>query len=486
MFRNVIDMTSLTAPFAEEYFREKIFGDSVMRDKTFISTLRALATPRMKEDDRIVFKYLSDTLSSRTFATGSDYDLKELLCVNPEKDCFTVINFACGIQTSIEKAMKAVEGNMESKGWHRLSKVTDFYRKVFKVLCYINADCKSVAIYTDNMDIRKMHYLQCGIFAFLPWYFDPKDGVTELEMELINSLREKTPEKYEECIEKIASQYDFRTAGIKSMLSGFELKYERVKKAEVERQIESILKNIDGYNREIRNLLREKRDQDLILLGIDAKLASDDGDSEIMQYFLKNRKLSLISVTDSDMEFVVNDYLEYFDEDMASNAIDNLRSYIYRPNGQESRSISPADMKTLMEAVFVDQVIKIKFCAAYRFDLNGYARGISNYEYGSEFRDCMPNTHIDRFSCLGNYERQINIFLRNHDYIGAIEQCVASCKSLNFGDSMVMNEFIRRIYGTSDYQKNNRCFELPDGSVVKPKEAIEYLKKQNGEDAENG
>ena len=81
---------------------------------------------------------------------------------------------------------------------------------------------------------------------------------------------------------------------------------------------------------------------------------------------------------------------------------------------------------------------------------------------------------------MGNYKQTINTLLQNHNYIAAIEQCAASCRSLNFGDSTVMSEFMKRIYGMSDRQSrvNMRCIELPNGSVVYPKEAIEWLKAQ--------
>lgn len=87
----------------------------------------------------------------------------------------------------------------------------------------------------------------------------------------------------------------------------------------------------------------------------------------------------------------------------------------------------------------------------------------------------MPNTHIDRYHCMGNYSRTINELLRKRNYIGALEQCIASCKSLNFGDSAVMGEFMRTMWSNNTV---SRCIELPDGRVVKPNEAIRWLDEQ--------
>ena len=96
------------------------------------------------------------------------------------------------------------------------------------------------------------------------------------------------------------------------------------------------------------------------------------------------------------------------------------------------------------------------------------------------FDGYMPNTHIDRFHCMGNYLRTINELLRQRNYIGALEQCIASCKSLNFGDSAVMGEFMKTMWSNGSV---SRCIELPDGRVVKPNEAIRWLEEQ---EAQNG
>lgn len=477
LFRDIITSTALTSRFADEYFMDKICGENFQRDCTFVSTLRALVTPRMGDGEKLTFC----VNSGRPFHG----DPEEIVsCVISESfmesnGWIYLLNLQGSNQDSIDKNMKAIEDLFDSThpGFCRVVKVTDFFRKVFRVLCYVNVEKKAVFIATENIDIKKYHFLQIGIFAFLPWYFNPADGVSDLEMDLINSLREKTPDKYEECIGKIAEKYDFRSAGIKSLLTGFEKKYEQVKRDQTLREIESIVYEINRLNETIGEYLTRKRDADNLLFGLDMKIANGGGDSEIMEYFMRNKRLFLEDVRGTTITFVVKDYITFFDEEMAKAAIENESSYVYRQERRIGDSVNPKDMKLLMTAVFIDQKIRMRVCAAYQFQLEGGVHAISGYNYGSDFRDCMANVHIDRYSCLGGYEMQINTFLRANDYIGAIEQCVASCKSLNFGDGAVMREFMSRLYETSGYDSNIKCFELPDGRVVKPKEAIEYLKK---------
>ena len=484
MFKSIITATPFTSDVANDFF-QNIYGDSFHRDISFLATLRALVAPRMKKSDYLHLKFRSSSYSTEQLknteiasaiqavsALGDDIH-EELIIhnfINPSQDN----NYAW------MELMKASFCEVY-KGWNPLEKVTDLFRPIFYVLCFVNPESNSTIIFTDNMDIRKMHALQAAIPGFVPWYFNPDNaGINGEEKELLDALfKYKTSQHYEDCLARMAEKYDFKTAKIRQLLAGFETRYEMVERDKARAQIQDAISHIESYNRAISEYLRQKRDLEIKILGLETAIGQDGGDSEIMEYFLCNDRLVLESVNNTKMVFGVRDYITYFDEDMARKVINNEASYIYRSGGRVYNNIIPADdMKKLFTAIFLDETLRIRVCAAYEFRLDSNVRAISNYSYGSEYRDYTPNTHIDRYSCLGSYEIQINKLLANRDYIGAIEQCVASCKSLNFGDSTVMTEFMRRLYGISDYTVNVRCIELPDGRVVTPKEAIKYLKQE--------
>lgn len=489
MFKSIIANTPLTTEAANEYFEGKIGGNMYQGDVSFLSTLRALLGSREMDEEESVFLFFGSS-SYDEYAlrnAGIDMAINAIVPARARDSGILYIHsFHNESQTANRAWMEMVQSSFEEKlsGWHRVEKVTTFFRKAFFVLCYINPRLKSTIVFTEKMTAREMHYLQCGIFPFMPWYFDQETGVSEIEMELMKSLREKTSDKYEECIAKIAERYDFRTAHVRQLLRGFESRYERIQLDRAECDMETVISNIDSYNQAIAGLLKKKRDYENMILGLEAKIAQTGENSEIMEYFLCNKRLALESVTDSTMKFVVCGYASYFDEEMARRVIDNPGSYVYRPNTRNCNNIIPAeDMKMLMEAIFIDGTLKLRFCAAYELQLEGRAKGLSSYSYSADYREYMPNPHIDRYACLGNNEYEINRCLKDNNYIGAIEQCIASCKSLNFADSTVMREFMLRMYGISERHTNNRCIELPDGRVVVPKEAIKYLKEAN---VENG
>lgn len=491
MFKNILTTTPLTTDGANSFF-SNIGGNSYSGDMTFVSTLRALLYSRIPSSENLKVQFSATNYTEQTLKNNSvDAVLDSITArgntppVNDDNSGIIQIHGFNGNMSADNIAcMNLIEHQFCKRysGWTRVEKVTDFFRKTFLVLCYIKPETKCVYLFVDNLTVQRMHYLQCAIFAFLPWYFDPEQGVTEQEMELINSLREKKSEKYEACLAEFASKFDFRTGKIRNLLAGFETRYERIQCEEIRDEIERIIERLESYNQEIGNYLRMKAEKEVLLLGLETKIQQGEGsgDSEIMDYFLCNNNLILEEVTDRVMTFSVKGYVDFFDEDMARGVIDNRRSYVYRPNGRACNNYIPEeDMKRLMYALFIDQTLRMKFCAAYQFELTGNVVALSHHNYGYECRDCTPNPHTDRYSCMGNYQRVINELLEKHDYITAIEQCSASCRSLNFGDGIVMQEFMNRLYGTNNGDTvNTQCIELPDGRVVRPKEAIAWLKEQ--------
>lgn len=486
MFRAIVTSTPLTTGEANTYF-SNITGVAYHGDSTFLSTLRALIAPRIGEGESINLHF-SNTTYRKAHIEDSSNSTKVLVraVFNPEdwRDGTLFINELIGNDTDTSAWFELIENKFTEiyPEFHRIERVTDFFRKVFGVLCFVDPDTKKVFICVKDANTKRMHYLQCGILAFLPWYFNKEDGVTELERELIESLRMTTAEKYLECIGKIAGQYDFETEQVKRLLAGFETKFERRRIETVESEIQDILREIQDLNEMIHSKLKRKRDAEITVLGLQEKIRKTSDESEIMEYFLRNRRLHLNYVRGEEIGFGVKDYLTYFDEDMAESVINNDDSYVYYPGGLDgNRYIPHDDMKRLMTAIFLDETVKVKMCALYEFSPEGYVHGISHGDYDYKYGDATPNPHIDAYRCLGNYETAINELLTRYDYISAIEQCVASCKSLNFGDSTVMKEFMYRIYGRSDDSVNMKCIELPDGTMATPKEAIKYLKKEENQ-----
>lgn len=482
MFRAAVRETPFCTEIANDFFGS-IFGQSYNGDNTFLSTMRAVLAHRMGEDDSVELLFTNSSYRSEQVSGATKRDVMRAVTSNIYEDSsgrFYIHSINGGVEGN-NICFDAVESEFTSKydGFHKLEPVTAYFKKSFRVLCFISVERKSVVLFVEALDIRKLHYLQRAIVPCMPWYFNTgkdSDKLTEDELALFLSLTEKEPDKYMACLSKLAERYDFKTMRLEKMLKGFELRYERLEVDRVRAQIAQKETEFERLNDQIGSVLAQRNDLAIKLLGLNQKIDAGVEDSEIMDYFMCNNNLYLERVSDTVMEFSAFGYCEYFDEEMVEAALRNNRSFIY---SHATNSISGDRMAKLFKAIFIDRILRVRFCAAYTFDLNGSVRGVSHHEFPTEMENMMPNPHIQYHRCLGGNERIINNLLRDRNYIGAIEQCVASSKSLNFGDGTVIGEFM-----VDMYRNRKRFIELPDGSVVKTLAAIEWLESQEatGED----
>ena len=475
MFKQSVSSTMLTSDAANIFFPH-ITGEMYGSDHTFLATVRALVAPRMPEGESIHVSFGRSDYNAAVVSETSARRMVEMICGNMYRGAGQIYihNLANRDEANNIANIELLKRQFCEvyAGWQYHEKISNFYQKSFKVICFIHPESKSASLFVEQLNLQKLHYLQMSILAFLPWYFDPEKGMSEAEMALVHSLRERTPAKYEACIAELAKQHDLEAGRIRKLLQDFETKFERMECDRVRRDITRVDNDMTNLDRQYADFIKRRNDLCIRLLGLERRI-EEGVESELMEYFLCNRKLHLENIDGTYMYFAVRDYLSYFDEDAAATYIKNRNGYFYSCCNS---SLTKGGMEKLLTAIFVDQTIKIRFCAAYYFDMNGSVTPNSNHHFGPEFKGYRPNPHIDQYSCMGNYKPAINTALRNRDYITALEQCVASAKSLNFHDSTVMINFIEQF--TANGGSSYKAIELPDGTVVSPREAVKWIEAQ--------
>jgi len=478
VFKTPITSTPFTTDAANGYF-QNIRGQAYQGDYSFLATLRAFMGQRIPENESIELRFSTSNITEDHVKNNSADAIIRAICGSwdvTSHGYLQIHNLGSPISANNLACYHCLHSYFAATyhGWRQIEEITNLFRKNFNVLCYINAEQKSTILFVESLNMKRMHFLQSITLGILPWYFSPDKGWSDLDKELMQSFKETTPDKYIECINKIASQYDFETIRIKTLLRGFETRYERNEVQKVEREIANLYENIAILNTDIGTKMRMINEKNIRLLGLQAKIAGySDEDSELMEYFLCNRQLVIEDVVNDTIYFSVKTYMEYFDEDVVNKYLNNHGSFVYQ---NEPRGFTLDQMEKLLRAVFIDQSIRLRFCAAYCFSLNGNVDPQTNHDFGQEFRHYMPNPHINRWHCMGNYLSKVNNLLKENNYIAALEQCVASAKSLNWTDGTVMGTFLKTVCGRENY--NNKAFELPDGRVVTPIEAIKWLEEQ--------
>lgn len=492
MFRQVISKTPLTTEAADAFFTN-ITGASYSGDKSFLATLRALMYPRMPAGAKISQRFYTANISKDYTTEHNQRDIVHAACQDWDvngKDYLVVCNVNNRDEDARKACLDAIQNDFPKafKGWHSMDKVTDLYRKSYRVLCYINPDKRSTILFVDNLNVRRVHYLGVCIMAILPWYFNAEQGMTDLEKKLLFSCKEiESEEPYMACLEEIAKQWNFEEARTRKLLSGFEAKYERVALDEIQRQINRSYEEVQQYENSIASLFERIADQNIRLEGLRAKLAQKEqhGDSDLMEYFLCNKHLHLEEVRDTTMYFEVRGCLTYFNEDMAESYIRNHNSVLYN---YPFKGTNGGQMERLWRSVFLGQdeadagrpVVKMRICAAYSLDLRRGVQGRSGHDFSEFGSGYLRNPHIQNHSCLGQHRRAFDELMKKQDYIGCLEQTVSSCCNISMSEAGVISRMFE------EAARGVKCFELPDGRAVNGVEAIEWLEAWDKENAKKG
>lgn len=475
MFSNIIMSTAMTDQAADAYFSERITGDGYSGDCTFLSTLRALLDKRIG-DGKLWFTVAS--LSAPDQATEARADFCNYVHRRYDgTDRMMVVNL---YGATMDKGFEALkDGYAQKDGWVRLAPITDFFCRSFDVLCFVNASSKQSIFFVKNLNMRKYHQLQVGALTALPWYFNPKtDGrPSEIEMELFASLQEKNGDHYCDVLRRIAEAAHYEEEYTRKMLNKIESAYTKRRLDSLNTEIAELHRNITQYQDQINSCCITINERSAELYGLEAKIAKGEGESMICDYFISNRSLKLENITrDVYLYFHVNTYMTYFDSDAAETYLGNQDSAFYRYRGEWGVD----EVKRFFTKIFIDQTIRVRMVAGYKLDLRGGFWAVGKMEFGGDEYDRIPNPHIAHYECLGNYSRRINDRLSKSDYIGVLENAIASAMSVNVTDAPVLRSFVTDIFSGV----GGSCFELEDGRKMNINEVREYVKKEMEEENE--
>lgn len=473
MFSIAIDRSPFIGEDADAIF-QNINADEVGSDKSFTATLRACLAPHMAKDESLYCNYVAPRDSSMFGADRIDdgsavsYIADLVPSYDEEWDkkkmTITIVNVSCIRDEELRtRFFDKITSSFHPDSYVRNEKITLYYREAFPVYAYISAERRSVFIITSFNGLRGVHFLQCGILSCLPWFIQ-KDTITPEEDELMRSLTERTPDHYLACIERMAAKYNFKDAKVRRLLDGIET-------SRLKQQLEEQESELPRYEDRLRRLyddiatMVQARENTLVqIIGLKEKIKHDSAEpSPLMQYFLHNEAVELESRRGSQITISVFTPCLYYNMEEAKRVIENDDADMY-----EDSAWSYEDLSKLLTAIFLKQTLKLRFYAKYNINLDGSVEGVQGTTPTKN--GYISNPHISGYSCLGTNSRAVAQLLSSHQYAQAIDQCVASAGGLSFTDHTVLCEFASRITNT-----NRTCIELPDGRVVNPSDALEYL-----------
>lgn len=470
MFNESVTNTNFAGSYGSLQFPNIMQAGKFERFKdevSWISTTRALLGNRVGDDNVIVFingigeRFAGETVCSIVSGEhNTDSTLFIFEYLGGDKQYGEVIE-------DLEKALGGLDG------FRRVDDLSKFVEG--KQLCakfYINEKMKRFLIVTKTLNGSELHFLQALITRYFPWYFKDKP-IDKEETDLVTSLIGRSAAAYRSALSAIESRYDFRSTRIRAYLPAFEKVLYQGKLGRVRSDIASIERKMQAARIELSKAFNELEIARIKECGLMTKIESGVGDNEFMEYFLANKSLNLITAEDDGrVEFIVSTTLDNFDPDVFEPLVSNHDGYFYRRHGMRvTENFTDDQIEMLLRAIFETETVKLRMVAAFMIDFSGcIVEAYDSYDFPKEFDDYMPNPHLYYHSCLGSNEGRIYECVEHHDYIGAVECCVAATKNVGLSDGIVMGQFMQYIFDCG-----NKFFQLPDGSLATTDEVMAWL-----------
>ena len=451
MFSKGIYSTMLTSDVANRLFSNVDATNTL--DSSFIATLRVLLHKRLPQDEYVHLhcKRLGysahDILAASVASCMNNFvpDLMTYPAVNGHNICIVYASQ----EGAGEKVVDMVKANAGA-GKRYLSRYTRrddlqiFYARKAKALFYTDDTERNTIIFAEKLELKHFHVLQMMIPKYLPHLF-AENPLTETEIKLLKSTGNKTSVEYERLIEGFANELDIRAEIIRTKLAGFETGFERTKANELRSEISIFQNEYELHLAKVREVADKIQVSKYTLAGLESAIQKG-GDSELMEYFMCNKNLTITNVIETRIEFIAHGYADIYDLDAFENYVENLGGYFY---SNISSAVTCEQMEMLYKAVFREGWYKLRICAAYTANMRTELYPFRDYVFPPESHTHFPNPHVQSFGCIGTYAGRFQEYMHKRDYVGAIDQAIVSARNLNFYDSTVISAFARDFSRTS-------------------------------------
>lgn len=485
MFSKIINDNELCSRYADAIFPNIRSTQDYRGDKSFTSTLRALLPTRLSEDEIIEVRIYADSLSESDIKDiSADEFVTTYYGRRIGENRISICNIE-GTDAGNTAAFKKIEESFTSihKGFKELPVLHNFFYKQAYVRFYINEEIKSTVVIVGKLNIRAWHMIQSVISVIIPWWFKDKP-ITEEEHRLVASLTERSSDAYEELIAEFASKYDFRSAKIKESLKGVTVASYRNSLENTEYNIREKRNSLERNIAQYSQLMRELNELNIQHVGLTQLINNGGEDTELIEYFIRNKNIELVSAEDGRINIVAKTYLNAIDEEVFDSFYNNDSSIFYR--GYEIRKDIFEDLaarKELINAIFgSERVLKLRLCGYYHLSLGSDVSTSSGYVYPQSCRNYIPNPHIQYHGCLGDYRVYMRKYLTEGDIVSAVEQCIASAGSVNLAETVSSEHLIWDLFGA---YCDKKIIELPDGTECTPEEAYKYITEINKTEEES-
>lgn len=356
--------------------------------------------------------------------------------------------------------------------------VNVFLSEVIKTRVFCNLKIEKTVIVVTRTPTYQWYSRFCSVlFRLLPWiYVDGKVPDDQIEVFRLFAQEKFDWNKFKKIIDEAATRCNLREIALRKTLCGWENSIRGSLINEAKETVTNQMAAVHSAELRLGACLDKLAVAQNHLKAL-SLLPSDDSNS-VYQFFATHKQLHVISKrhggNTSTIMFSILDTIEFYDYDVFSAVYNNPSS----PLGK-----APKDIRDVFWGLFGINKGVVRVEAL--FDLNNLSSLIPAYRgISGECNDThLPHPHLYHHACLGGNKNYILKYMKDGDWDLAIEQAIASVKNINFGDAVVLKEFI----GDVQNRMTDCKFIIADnGDEMTPVEFLDYITQNEEEEKKNG
>ena len=260
---------------------------------------------------------------------------------------------------------------------------------------------------------------------------------------------------------KVVLESDWYKERVKSLLlnfsrTGYDDRVRRLKES-----LEYAISNkVDAYNNYMRQLSQCKKANEAYML---AKSYKPGKDTTLIDIFDNHDNLHFASIDKNYIKYSVVDTIEYFDEDLLYDVVEN--------DDYDAKS------RAVLEWMYVKD--NGRFLAESSMSIENLCAIYPVKELWYKHPNAIRHPHLYEFRCPGDNQMYWERALEEGNYDVAIEQTIQATKNISWGDGAVVERLMDNI--CYDYW-DKKCIMLNDGSFTSPRKVYEEELNNGKED----
>ena len=363
--------------------------------------------------------------------------------------------------------------------WKRIEDLEGFLNLRGSSLVLINEEKKCAIVVFCNPNDDRLRLIACLLPRLLPWYFEEKPLDKDETLYLVSMIGDSF-EEYVKNVEVVMQRFDVQKQHLKLSFRKMAKASVNTRKRDLDRKIALLDTNIGTLMSQIAEKSEDRRMYLLQRHAMESGTQTESNLNDMFAFLDSSKNVEIAGTTDrgSVIFCAKSDLVNY--PDAMPALIANKRSALYQyatPVFTEER------LAKLMKAIFIDEELTVRMGTFFEMNpstLDVRCARLPNAGSILKVEQRCENPHHANFHCLGDNGRLIAECMTNLDYVGMLNQMIVATGSMNLLEIPTFRAFMLLMV-----RSNEEFIQLPDGRIVTPLKALQYLEEREEENKEH-